>query len=536
MSTMKHIFLYLTIISIGLCSCSKEFFNTKPTQSIDEMMMFRTTSDALMAINGIHRLMYEASGTTGTSTSWYGQGGYQTVLLNMAMMGEDLVYTRNNPVFQTSARWVMHRNTADKDLDYNYRFFYRVIGNTNKIIENVDGAEGPLSEKQDIKGQALVYRAFSHFILVQWFGERYKAAGNNTQLGIILKTDNNLEMLPRSTVEEAYTLINEDLDEAITLLAASNVTRANKSHINVHVARGIKARVALTQGKWQDAVNYADQVITGSGAALQANTYTTTQQRMSDILNTEWLWGKYALQDQGGTLREWHAFISNRNVSYNRNTPRVIYNKLYDKISATDVRKKMWFPEAQDPTVLPRPIIPAAGNIRNYMSNKWLLTTDTDNCADVAYMRLPEMILIKAEALARQGKDTEAAAALLVLAKHRDPQYVLSVNTGADLIEEIMVQRRIELWAEGFRWFDLKRLNLPLDRGPKPRDGYNQGGWSSSNVMPTNVDPEASNYNMYDEQGMGEENRYRAADNKEWQWLFPTAEVTANPLLVQNPL
>ena len=533
---MKHIFLYLSIISIGLFSCSKDFLETYPTQDIDESMMFRSTTDALMAINGIHRLMYEASGTTGTTTSWYGQGGYQTVLLNLAMMGEDLVYTRNNPVFQTSARWVMHRNTADKDLDYNYRFFYRVIGNANKIIENIDGAEGPSSEKENIKGQALVYRALSHFFLVQFFGERYKAGESNTQLGIIIKTNNSLDLLPRSSVEEAYTLINQDLDEAITLLAGANVTRANKSHISVHVARGIKARVALAQGKWQDAANYADQVITGSGAALQADTYITTQQRMSNILNPEWLWGKSAVQDQGGTLREWHAFISNRNVSYNRNTPRVIYNKLYDQISATDVRKNVWFPNAQDPTVLPRPIIPPAGNIRNYMSNKWLLTVDTDNCADVAYMRLPEMILIKAEALARQGNSTDAAAALFVLAKHRDAAYVLSTQTGVNLIEEIMVQRRVELWAEGFRWLDLKRLNLPLDRGPKPRDGYNQGGWSNSNVMPTNVDPDASNYNMYDEQGMGEENRYKAVGHVEWQWLFPNAEVTANPLLVQNPL
>ena len=37
-------------------------------------------------------------------------------------------------------------------------------------------------------------------------------------------------------------------------------------------------------------------------------------------------------------------------------------------------------------------------------------------------------------------------------------------NTGAKLADEIMTHRRIELWGEGFRWFDLKRLGLPLDR------------------------------------------------------------------------
>jgi len=533
---MKRIFTFFFIILFSLGSCNKDFLETTSTQSIDESVMFLNTGNALKVINGIHRLMYEAAAATGTTTSWYGQGGYQTFILNLIFMGEDVVYTRNNPVFQTAATWTMHRVLEDKDLVYNYRFFYRVIANANQIIHNIDDADGPNSEKDDIKGQALVYRAFSHFHLVQCWGERYHAGGNNTQLGVIIKTDNGMENLPRNTVEEVYDQINQDLDEAITLLDRSRVKRANKSHINVHAARGLKARVLLTQGKWQEAANFADQVITQSGASLQADTYTTLNQRFSDASNTEWLWAKIAVQDQAGTLRDWHSFISNMNVSYNRNTPRVIYNKLYEKISNTDVRKALFFPNAQDPQFLPKPIIPPAGNIRNYMSNKWLLTVDTDRCADLAYMRLPEMILIKAEAQARQGNAAAAAATLYTLAKHRDNAYVLSTKTGEELIEEIMTQRRIELWAEGFRWYDLKRLNLDLDRGPKPRPEYNQGGWANNVVMPVNVDPEASNYNMYDEQGMGEINRYKSAGDKAWQWLFPNAEMNANPLVVQNPL
>jgi hypothetical protein len=292
----------------------------------------------------------------------------------------------------------------------------------------------------------------------------------------------------------------------------------------------------MVQGRWSEAAAVAREVITLSGRSLQSNTYVTIDQRMSDMNNTEWIWGKYAIQDQAGSLRDWHSFISNMNVSYNRNTPRAIYNLLYNKISSTDVRKSVWFPRAQDRNFIPQPIIPPNGNKRNFMSNKWLLTNNTDKCADLAYIRLPELMLIEAEALARQSKWGDAANALFPLAKHRDPAYVLSTKTGDDLLEEIMTQRRIELWAEGFRWFDLKRLNLPLDRGPKPRDGYNQGGWNSSTVMPTNVDPLASNYNMYDEQGMGEANRFRAAGHKEWQWLFPEAEVSANSKLVQNPI
>jgi hypothetical protein len=83
---------------------------------------------------------------------------------------------------------------------------------------------------------------------------------------------------------------------------------------------------------------------------------------------------------------------------------------------------------------------------------------------DFPFMRLAEMYLIAAEAYARSGNDTEAKKYLTAFAIKRDPSYTESTKTGAALAEEIMNHRRIELWGEGFRWFDLKRLNLPCNR------------------------------------------------------------------------
>lgn len=93
--------------------------------------------------------------------------------------------------------------------------------------------------------------------------------------------------------------------------------------------------------------------------------------------------------------------MSNKNVSYNKNTPRAIYNLLYNRISETDVRKTLWFPRAQDPKSTPRPITPTSGKIRNYMANKFILTDENAKCGDVPWMRLPEMMLIVAEGYAR---------------------------------------------------------------------------------------------------------------------------------------
>jgi hypothetical protein len=82
-------------------------------------------------------------------------------------------------------------------------------------------------------------------------------------------------------------------------------------------------------------------------------------------------------------------------------------------------------------------------------------------------MRLAEMYLTKAEALAHLGKTAEAQEVLTAFAVTRDPSYVSKGNTGDALVQEILTQRRIELWGEGFRWYDLKRLNLPMERTGK---------------------------------------------------------------------
>jgi len=80
-------------------------------------------------------------------------------------------------------------------------------------------------------------------------------------------------------------------------------------------------------------------------------------------------------------------------------------------------------------------------------------------------MRLAEMYLTQAEALARAGKDSEAQTVFTKFQITRDPSYVSKGNTGDALAEEIMNSRRVELWGEGFRFYDLKRLHLSIKRG-----------------------------------------------------------------------
>jgi hypothetical protein len=125
--------------------------------------------------------------------------------------------------------------------------------------------------------------------------------------------------------------------------------------------------------------------------------------------------------------------------------------RLYSQIPDTDLRKA-WFngPEraeqATDAASLP------------YASVKFGHVDDwTDN---YMYMRAAEMILIEAEAYAHMGDGIKAAEVLQELMDVRQPDWKKS-NVS---VEDIHLQRRIELWGEGFAYYDLKRLNKGTDR------------------------------------------------------------------------
>ncbi|RCU22161.1 RagB/SusD family nutrient uptake outer membrane protein, partial [Acinetobacter baumannii] len=73
-------------------------------------------------------------------------------------------------------------------------------------------------------------------------------------------------------------------------------------------------------------------------------------------------------------------------------------------------------------------------------------------------MRVAEMYYIKAEAEARQGKEAVARQTLLDIVSTRDAAFTLPTESGDALIDKIFAHKRIDLYMEGVRFLDLKRL------------------------------------------------------------------------------
>ncbi|UEG52183.1 RagB/SusD family nutrient uptake outer membrane protein [Mucilaginibacter daejeonensis] len=499
---MKHIRSVISFCTLFLLfSCSKEALDTNPTGGISDETAFVSVGNAQKALNGIYRILY-------TQYTNQHRDGHGAIMINLDAMGEDYVRTNASYVYHyQSYRWLAHRNSADDNVNgFAYYFYYIVISNANQIIERIDGVEGDAATKSGIKGEALALRAWAHFNLVQLYGKRYSAGATNSQPGIPIVITTTTEGQPRSTVEAVYTQINKDLDDAIVALAKTPAARTGsaKTHININVAKGFKARVALTMQNWASAIKFAQEARAGIDNLMSNTQYTAG---FTDINNPEWMWGIIQPADQVPTYGSFYAYMSaNFNSAFTRVNPKLINSLLYAKISSTDIRKKLWW----NGTAADRDNFPnISGQTKViYMHRKFLVPDVATRAGDIPYMRIAEMYLIEAEAQARSGNNAAAAQALLPLAKNRDASYTLSTKTGAALIDEIMVQRRIELWGEGFRFLDLKRTNADLDR--------------------RNANHKVDVANIL----------FVAAGDPSWQWLIPQDEINSNPAIEpgdQNP-
>jgi hypothetical protein len=99
---------------------------------------------------------------------------------------------------------------------------------------------------------------------------------------------------------------------------------------------------------------------------------------------------------------------------------------------------------------------PGQGNYEDYNVGS---TTAT------SIMRVEEMYFIKAEAEAHSNPAIGIATLTDFMTNYRDPQYTTDATSKEDVIDEIIFQKRVELWGEGQLFFDYKRLNLSVNRG-----------------------------------------------------------------------
>lgn len=301
---------------------------------------------------------------------------------------------------------------------------YYVINIANNIYEDVPNIENIEPEVSDrMQGEALFIRALTYFNLVKNWGDV------PLQLTAIRSTE-DIEKLSRSSVADVYTQIEDDLTEAITKLGDYNVN----GRANAWAARALLSRAYLYQGEYQNAYDYAYDVI-------ENGPYATTP-NYADIFNylspysSESLFEVDNTSQDGNSLAFWyHPDDLGGRYEYG------VSADLEAAYDANDVRYD--------------------ASIGYYSATGYYITKfqDVSSGSDnVIVIRLSEMYLTRAEALVMgatpTGTDTRLADFNVTYSRAG-----LGAFSGTLTQDDILNERRFEFAFEGHRWYDLKRTN-----------------------------------------------------------------------------
>ena len=467
-------YLILSVALLAALSGCDDRLNTSPTDSVGSEQIFQSAESALAAVNGIYRCMYMAD----WGSTWKAEnGGIMAYILASDLMGEDHIQNK------AGSGWFYYDYSYGISSDYTYaygrqgqcwNFFYTLISNANNIIAHEEKIQDDPVMAAYVVGQAFAIRAYCYLWLVQNFQQC-----DPSLPGVPVYTEPTTidsKGKGRGTVQDVYDLINADLEESVARLGG--VTKAHPkpleqqhpSHIDYYVAQGIKARALMVQKDYQGAQAAAEIAMEKPGVQILPFAETA---KINDVSKKNVMWGLAIQSDQALSSNGVYAHIdADANTTYANGAQFLISSWLYSQIPPTDARLAWWT------APLPESEWVEKSSKKSYVQVKMVHKEATLGTGDYILMRVEEMALIVAEAACHNGDYDTAREYVAMVTSMRDPNYeaaLAAVPNGSDynantvstvnnLMDYILLQRRIELWGEVSRMHDLQRLGLGMDR------------------------------------------------------------------------
>ncbi|SEM17376.1 SusD family protein [bacterium A37T11] len=293
-----------------------------------------------------------------------------------------------------------------------------------KALEDIPEIPVNKSNRDFIKGQALVHRGF-HFLDAAWvWCKSYDAQTAQTDMGLPLRLDPDFNLPSvRSTVQETYDQLIGDLKASIPLLPINSINayRASKP-----MAYALLARAYLSMRQYENAYTFADSCLQLRQGLVDFNTLDVAVPNSLPTLNVEVIF---------------NGLFYNSAIykDYGR-----IPQDLVNSYQSGDLRRAIYF--SQDPT---DGSFVFKGNF-------------TGDYSQLCGPTVGEMLIIRSECAARLGNTASAITDLNFLLKNRwDPVAFLPISglQGDALVQKILVERRKELLMRDLRWMDIRRLN-----------------------------------------------------------------------------
>lgn len=541
--TVKTFTLALAALCMGVLQSCSGMLETSPSTDVDKNLILRDADAIEVAMNGVYATMYNRIDfVTANAHQCFGN---LAVTLAADLMGEDMVQTAEGPgwFWKDYSYEVRERYTSKIQRCYfTWTYFYQIINNVNYILSASPTASGDKAKLNYLTAQAYAVRAFSYFMLIQSYQQTYK--GHESLPGVPVYTQPTLSSSKgkgRGTVQDVYDRIVEDLDLAMAYYEASGLSQSDVSEMDYYAANMLKARVALVMNDWKTAAEAAAIVLEKPGRSLlgrdeaavvkgqyddATKAWTTGSTPFNSVDSPSVVWGAKVLSDQSTVYASFYSQMDAcTDIYYAAESPKCISNWLYAQIPESDIRKGWWNGDIG----VPASEWKYGANI-NYNQHKFQWKDQKSYLGDYIFMRLEEAVLIRAEALCRLKDYSQARSVLCELGSRRDPSYASRVaaltgdeqtfaSTGSvkTLLDEILLQRRIELWGETGRIFDILRLAKGWTRN------WTVGGEKSNH---TNILSKYSEYAAF------------PADYIECILMVPQTEIDNNPNISdedQNP-
>jgi hypothetical protein len=421
---MKYGFLGLVAAAALLAGCDDPL-NPTPQQNIPQQEALDTPEEIRVATNA----MYDAFQTC--------DGGYcRNLLIFPDLYADNLRFTGT---YTTDREVGTHNVKADNGaISGIWGAAYDGINRANNIVAAVAAVDGlSAGEAAVIDAEARFVRALNYFNLVKFFG------------GVPLVTEPEWSIspsvnVPRNTEAEIWSFIESELATAMAGLPLAADGEQPTGRATREAAQALKARAHLYQREWQQAYNLSNDLIENGPFALEDD-YGALFNYQSEGTDEEILSIPFTTTD-GNSLAFWFfpsALGGRRGVSPSNSG--TTSQPLLTAFAANDERRALAFQ--------------GSGNSA-YAFKYTDVATGTDN---VPVLRLGEVYLIRAEAAARLGLLAQAIDDVNTIRNRAGVADLdASVDTQTEVLMAVLNERRLELFYEGHRFFDLKRfMDIP---------------------------------------------------------------------------
>ncbi len=480
---MKKLLFILSIISVlGIISCDDKL-GLEPWQSASTDGVFTSIEDFDNGIRGVFTELHD----------WGAYGGALFIYPDVA--ADNLIQCRDGRLTLTTVQnWTYASDYYMANAIWSQ--FYDALNNCNLVIENLVDFEVDEDDqvlKNQYLGEAYALRALLHYELVKVFGKAYSQA-SASDLGVPYMLESNVGTPERETVISNYNNIVADLTQAISLVTIDD----GRFRMSPAAVNAIFAQVDMEMGNYGDAITHATACLADRPICSRTNFEGVWT---DDVADGGVLYVQVTEQDEDGAGDQIKLGTDYSQTSATSGTKSeyVIDYDLYQQYAATDIRLDAYITTSVYNGTM-------YNHIKKYMQKTGSSTPDL---VDLKVIRAAEVLLIRAEANYRDGNPGSALNDLNDLRAERYSGFVDGTESGAALLNAILLERRLELAFEGDRFFTLKRLGQSVARNGSYGD-HADGTGDLYNVLNLSVGD------------------YR------FEMPIPLSEMNANPNMVQN--